>query len=285
MKPPGTRRPALRRSAPSHKMALLLALALAAGLDHALHRGGRGRLSTNAPASLSAASVALPANSIGAHASPHPVSTAASATLADALALAAAGHFSEAAQLAAETSPELRSACTASVFSLWARTEPRLAASAALALHEAAERNLAWHAVVLAWSERDPAALAAFALSLRDEPLRHRALDAALPAWLEREEQAVFDWVGSLPSTPESDGAVALVARHPALIARDPELALAWAEAIRDPRLRSRTLGQIVRAWQGTAPDEAARYTRRSADLLPSEKEDILVGERFTAHP
>ena len=263
---------------------------LVLGVGGAIRSGTSERRVAEVPASPpTAPALAIEVAPVVSASPPRPsvptVAGAAPATMADALALAGTGRFTDAAELAGEVSPELRAAAVASVFSLWAKSQPRSAADAALSLDDEARRNLAWHAVVGVWAESDPAALAAHALSLSDESARNRALDAALPRWLERDERAAADWVGALPSGRESDSAVALLARHPALLEREPALALDWAEAIQDPVLRSRTLGVVVRAWASASPSEAAGYARSSTDISPSEKEDILVGERFTAHP
>ena len=202
-----------------------------------------------------------------------------------ALSLADAGRFSAALEVALSVSEELRHAAISSVFSRWADEHPKAAAAAAITLSDDAQRNVAWHAVATRWSENDPASLAAHAWSLDDESLRGRALDSALPRWLERDEPAALAWVGALPSSRASDPAVALVAGRPSLIEHDPELAVCWAETIADANLRSRTLAAITRAWLLADPEAATRYARRSPDIFPAHREDILVGERFTAHP
>jgi hypothetical protein len=209
---------------------------------------------------------------------PHP-------EMAQALSLAATGRFPDAFASAQKGSPDLRCASLASVCALWASQQPRLAAQAALALSDSAQRTVAWHAVATTWADRSPDALAAYALLLSDQSARNQAFDAALPRWLERDESAALAWVGALQSATENDHAVTLIALHPPLIERSPELALSLAEAIQDASLRSHTLGQVVRGWIPSSPDQAADYARHSPDLLPSEREDILVDERFTAHP
>jgi hypothetical protein len=202
-----------------------------------------------------------------------------------ALSLADSGRFEAAAEVARTTREELRLAVLSSVYSRWAGERPEEAASAALALADNAQRNLAWHTVATRWAETDPAALAVHAWSLPEESARGPALDAALPRWMQLDETAALDWVGSLPSSRASDSAVAVIAGHPSLLEHDPELAVCWAETIHDPDLRSRTLAAVARAWLLVAPEAAAGYARRSPDILPAHREDILVGERFTAHP
>jgi hypothetical protein len=202
-----------------------------------------------------------------------------------ALSLANAGRFSAAAEAALTAPEELRLATLSSVFSPWADKHPHEAAAAALSLAEEAQRNVAWHAVATRWAENDPAALVVHAWSLVDESARGRALDLGVPRWMERDETSALAWVGALPSSRASDPAVALVASRSSLIEYDPESALCWAETITDRDLRSRTLSTIARAWLLTAPEAAARYARHSPDIFPTHREDILVGERFTAHP
>lgn len=220
---------------------------------------------------------------------PAPPSVPAAATpaspFAEAFALAERGLFSDAVRTAQTLPADQRTPALVSVFSIWAHHAPAEAANRALSHPDDAERNLAWHAIATAWAADAPADLATFAWSLADETPRAAAFAAALPAWLERDEPAALAWIGALPASPRTDSAVAIVARHSPLIERDPALAISWAEVIQDPALRSRTLGQVLRVWLPVDPDAAGRYARSSPELFPSEREDVLVGERFTAHP
>ena len=234
----------------------------------------------HASAPAARASVALVAPALATEAPPAGIPP-----IQRALSLADAGRFEEAAAVARTAPEELRAAALSSVFSRWAGERPTAAAAAALALADDAQRNLVWHVVATRWAEIDPAALALFGWSLPRAPERSSALDIALARWIERDETAALDWVGSLPSSRASDSAVAMIAGHSSLIGRDPELALCWAETINDLDLRSRTLAAITRAWLPAAPEAAARYARQSPDIFPAHREDILVGERFTAHP
>ncbi len=287
MKSSPPRRLAASRATPSRSTVLTLLLAL--GVGGAIYHGTSVRRSLDGRPVVSAIPAVRAVRILDSAAPPidvfAPAAPLASATMADAIMLAEAGRFAEAAELVGKLTPELRQAALVSIFALWAKKDPRLAATAALSLEDDARRNLAWHAVAVAWAESDPAALAAHALSLSDDTARNQAFDAALPRWLERDARSAMEWVGALVAGSESDSAVAILARHPALLERGPELALDWAEAIQDSALRSRTLGVVVRAWLSASPAEAARYARQSPDILPSEKEDILVGERFTLHP
>ena len=88
-----------------------------------------------------------------------------------------------------------------------------------------------------------------------------------------------------MPVTPDNDLAFATVAQHPDLVRDQPARAIAWAESIHDPTMRSRTLGRVVREWREHDSAAAEAYARIAPGILPDEREDILVGERFTTHP
>ncbi|WNG28194.1 hypothetical protein F0U62_32460 [Cystobacter fuscus] len=195
------------------------------------------------------------------------------------------GDYAAAVRLGASLPEDQRGPALASVFGRWASQDRSAAASAALALADPLARDIAWSAVVQQWAPVDPASLAAYASDLPPGTVRNIALDSALGHWLESDPPAAIAWVEALPSSPEDDVIVARIAQHPGLIGSQPELAIAWAEAIRDPVLRSRTLGTVIREWRDINPAAAEHYARTSPELTPGEREDILVGERFTPHP
>ncbi len=214
-----------------------------------------------------------------------PNAPSAPSSLAEIMALSERGDHAHAAALACALPEDQRAAALSSLFALWAAENRTEAAAAALALSEASDRGFAWRAVLVQWAPADPAGLAAHALSLPDDTPRRQALAEAMHHWLVRDADAALAWAGALPSTAEHDGVVAQVAQDPALIREKTDLALAWAETLHDSALRSRVLGRVVREWREFEPAAAERFARQSPDLSPSEREDILVGERFTAHP
>ncbi|WNG17276.1 hypothetical protein [Cystobacter fuscus] len=195
------------------------------------------------------------------------------------------GDYAAAIRLAATLPEDQRGPALATLFGRWASQDRSGAANAALALADTLARDIAWSAVVQQWAPADPASLAAYASDLPPGAVRNIALESSLGHWLERDLPAAIAWVEALPSSPEDDVIVARIAQHPGLIGPQPELAIAWAEAIRDPILRSRTLGTVVREWRDIDPAAAEHYARTSPELTPGEREDILVGERFTPHP
>ncbi|EPX55641.1 hypothetical protein D187_009252 [Cystobacter fuscus DSM 2262] len=205
--------------------------------------------------------------------------------LATVLATGERGDYAAAVRLGAALPEDQRGPALASVFGRWASQDRSAAATAALALTDTLARDIAWSAVVQQWAPADPATLASYASDLPPGAVRNIALDSALGHWLESDPPAAIAWVEALPSSPEDDVIVARIAQHPGLIGSQPELAIAWAEAIRDPVLRSRTLGTVVREWRDINPAAAEHYARTSPELTPGEREDILVGERFTPHP
>ena len=186
----------------------MLTLLLALGVGGAIYHGTSVRRSPDGRLAASAISadraVRIPDSSAPPLDVSAPDAPLASAAMADAIMLAEAGRFAEAAELAGKLTPELRQAALVSIFALWAKKDPRLAATAALSLKDDARRNLAWHAVAVAWAESDPAALAAHALSLSDDTARNQAFDAALPRWLERDARSAMEWVGAHAGRPQN---------------------------------------------------------------------------------
>ncbi|MFT4176080.1 MAG: hypothetical protein QM627_05440 [Luteolibacter sp.] len=212
-------------------------------------------------------------------------STFSSPEMADAMDLAQAGRFPEAVEAAKAVSPNLRIPVFSSVFALWANQDPSAASASALALPDEADRNIAWSNVTRIWAEASPRQLADHALKLEEAIARQQALHASVSQWMENNKEEAIQWVSSLPDSVDCDNVISIVARHPAVIEQEPDLAITWGEAIKDPLLKSQTLGIVTRTWLAAAPEEAARYARESPHILPSEREDILVGERFTEHP
>lgn len=205
--------------------------------------------------------------------------------LGQALACGERGDYPAGVALALALPEDRRAAALGSLFAFWTAEAPASAAHAALALADPTARDIAWHAVVSQWALADPAGLAALARDLPAHSARTHALDEAVSHWLAHDADAALAWVDALAATAENDSPRATIATDPALVRARPELAIARAESIRDPALRSRTLGRVVREWRESAPAAAEAYAHRAADIFPSEREDILVGERFTAHP
>lgn len=237
------------------------------------------RQSAAAPrAKIAAAPAAPPASSAS-------ESVAPAGSLAAVMIEAEAGRHARAAALLAALPDGERAAAIASVYDRWAEAAPEAASASALALADHVTRASAWRAVVRRRAFADPAGLAAHAGGSPPGPERHAALEAALARWLELDAPAAVEWIGRLPASPENDVVVAQVARHAAQIDRRHESALEWAEAIQEPALRSRVLGDVIRDWRDHAPRAAEAYARVTPHLTASEREDILVGERFTPHP
>ncbi|MFT4175258.1 MAG: hypothetical protein QM627_01265 [Luteolibacter sp.] len=208
-----------------------------------------------------------------------------STPMEEALSLAADRRFHDALAAMHQVPQDMKASVITSIFALWVDQSPGEAAKAALDLPDAFENRLAWNAVTTRWAEVAPDQLAVYALSMEgNASQQQQALTSAIPHWLEINDNDAIKWVGALPSSIDCDAVISIVAKHEPLIERDPALAITWAEAIRNPVLRSRTLGIVVRSWLPASPEEAANYARNSPNIFPSEREDILVGERFTEH-
>lgn len=200
-------------------------------------------------------------------------------------ALAEAGQFSSAASFALTGGAGQRDAWTAAAFARWSEQQPQAATNAAIALIDPALRDLAWRASVANWAQSDPPSLADYALRLPPGEARTYALGEALRLWIESDPSRAAHWLDQRDPGRETDLAVSLVATHPALARRRPDVALSWAESIAEPTARSRAVARVVRVWAEADPSAANRYARTAATLLPEDREDLLPGERFAPHP
>lgn len=200
-------------------------------------------------------------------------------------ALAEAGEFASAARFAAAAGEEQRDVWAALAFSRWSEQQPAAATAAAGALPDPALRDVAWRAAVANWALNEPDSLADYATHLPAGEARAYAFGEALRVWIDQDLPAASRWLDRLDPGGDTDLAVALVATHPALAVRRPDVAISWAESIGDPMLRSRTLARVILAWSNADPVAAARFARSTPALTPADREVALPGERFTPHP
>ena len=200
-------------------------------------------------------------------------------------ALAEAGEFASATRFAAAGDEEQRDIWTTQAFSRWSEQQPLAATTAANSLSDPALRDVAWRAAVVNWAQNEPASLTDYATRLPAGEARTYALGEALRVWIDQDPPGASRWLDRLEPNSDTDMAVSLIATHPALAVRRPEVAMSWAESIADPMLRSRTIARVIQVWTDTDPVAAARYARTTPALTPADREVALPGERFTPHP
>ncbi len=159
-----------------------------------------------------------------------------------------------------------------SAFGDWARREPELAALASLRLPDAGARFEALMAVIPHWVQIDPAGAASVMQELPEEVDRRNLMGETLRRWVTRDPVQAAGWMSRLNSDPDLDPGTAALASLPPLVAGRPDLAISWAESIAEPRLRSRTLAEIVRQWASFDPAAARSYLARSTQVLDEDR-------------
>ena len=117
----------------------------------------------------------------------------------------------------------------AGVSATWAHSDPQAAWAWASAIGSDDVRRHALEPAIASWAESDPGAAARAAA---DAPLatRQRMLDVAASAWAKRDLGAALDWLKSLPSREEREGAAtaALLELLQEDLGRPAEHAAAW---------------------------------------------------------
>lgn len=129
----------------------------------------------------------------------------------------------------------------------WGKTDPGAAVAAALA---SKNRGLGSE-VVASIGESDPA-LARKLLAEHPQWRSDWALDALASGLMRTDPAAGASLVAASQYSIDSDGLISSWAR------RDPEKALAWAQALPDQERRAEALGVLIEQWAKTDPDRVA---------------------------
>lgn len=122
--------------------------------------------------------------------------------------------------------------------------------------------------VALKWASRDGSAAMAW---LRGQPARAQrgaVIAQAYRNWLSADEPAARAWLAEAIADP--DVAPAVLAHAGVLARKDPEGAIAWAEALPQPELREPSLAEIERVRRRGQP-HTARPVRRSSEPSGSQ--------------
>jgi len=190
-------------------------------------------------------------------------------------ALVDAGNFAVATQLAAGgTGSVQRSLWMAEAYSKWAELQPAQAAQAANAITDPAARSDALHGVVGGWASTDPAGLTQFLVQLPASDDRGQMIGQGLENWARLDPTAVANWMnqhGNDLGTDIDKGmqSIATVAEL------KPDVAVAWAEGIIDPTLRSQALNDVLRNWVANDLQAAKTYFDNTQNLLPADRQQI----------
>jgi hypothetical protein len=170
------------------------------------------------------------------------------------------GEFAGAVDFAMRAGQDDRGDLLQVAFGSWACARPEEAATAVLAISDAAKRGPAWDAVVARWAAGDPEKLTMFAVGLRDEPARRRALAQALPQWILRSPAEATAWLERRPPSAELDPGAAAVGSFAPLARQRPEVAMEWAESIVNADLRRQTVASVMCIWMQADPAAAGAY-------------------------
>jgi hypothetical protein len=188
-------------------------------------------------------------------------------------ALCDSGNFSAAADFAANSYSNGRNSWMGQAFSKWASYQPQEAAQAAQALTDPEIRNQALHGVVGGWAEADPSGLVQYLAQFPAGGDRGDMLGQALKSWTQNDPAAAVKWMNNNNQFgPDLDQGAARVATMPLL---PTQTALAWAEDIGDPQLRSATLASVLRDWIYDDPSAAQNYFQATTNLLTADRQQI----------
>lgn len=188
-------------------------------------------------------------------------------------ALCESGDFGAAAELATTSDSRQRNFLLGQAFSKWASFQPEAAAQAAQAISDPAIRNQALHGIVGGWAEADPAGLVQFLAQLPAGNDRGQMLGQALKSWVQTDSVAAANWInGNNQFGADLNEGAAQVAAMESL---PVETAMAWAESITDPQLRSTSVASVLRDWIYEDPIDAQVYFQTTKNLLPADRQQL----------
>jgi hypothetical protein len=198
-------------------------------------------------------------------------------------ALCDSGNFNAAADFAANADGNGRNSWMGQAFSKWALYQPQEAVEAAQAFTDPDIRNQALHGVVGGWADADPAGLVHYLAQFPAGADRGDMLGQALKSWTQNDPVAAVNWINNNNQFgPDLDQGAARVATMPLL---PTQTALAWAEVISDPQLRSATLAGVLRDWVYEDPSAVQNYLQGTTNLLAADRQQIseIISQRTQA--
>jgi hypothetical protein len=195
-------------------------------------------------------------------------------------ALSDSGNFGAAADFAADGDAGQRNAWLTEAFSKWSSYQPANAVASAQAITDPAVRNQALRGSIGGWSEADPAAAVRFLSEMPAGGDRDEMFGQALKSWARNDPIAAANWLNSNNSSGlDLDQGAAQVAGLESL---PQQTALAWAESIKNPELRSITLAGVLRDWIYDNPTAAQDYVQTTTNLAPGDRQQLseVIDER-----
>ena len=105
-----------------------------------------------------------------------------------------------------------------------------------------------------------------------EEADRRNLMGETLRRWVTLDPVQAAGWLSRVDPQPMLDSGTATLASLPSLVAGRPEVATGWAESIIDPRLRSRTLAEILQQWASSDSAAARNYLAHSTMVLDEDR-------------
>lgn len=151
----------------------------------------------------------------------------------------------------------LRSVILEEVTDVWSRTDPRAAATWVETVADPGSRRFAEAGLAAGWGEHDPGAAVDWAL---EKGTGGAEVGPIVSDWVEIDPRGATRWIEEKPPGPGRDAA--LEAFTGAIIADEPQAAVAWAKQIDDPARRRAQLETLTARWiqaDGATAVEALR--------------------------
>jgi hypothetical protein len=186
-------------------------------------------------------------------------------------ALAESGQFARAADFAADSTTKCHVSWMLVAYSRWAEYQPQAAAAAAMQITDPDLRETALNAVIVGWSPTDPKGLVEFTQNNLPSAQQNTALSSAIGFWADSDPLGAANWINQNNPGEASDPGVAKIALSPQL-ARNPEIAVGWAESIANADLRLEALGSVLKQWTATDPAAAKSFIEYSPVLASEDR-------------
>jgi hypothetical protein len=113
------------------------------------------------------------------------------------------------------------------------------------------------------WVKRDPTATLEWLSAGAADEVGAEAIRRVLSRWLEQDRPAAEEWLGSASPATLPDPALDLYARDLAKRS-EIEMAISWAESIRDESLREASLEAVATPWYRREPEAAEAWLQQS---------------------
>lgn len=154
--------------------------------------------------------------------------------------------------------------------------DPKGAAQWAEQIQDSPGRSRLINNVGRDWAYRDPEAAVAWLESLPASDGKVEGFGSALGAWALRDPEAAGNYIREMDRSRERDAALSGFAIYIKQV--DPPTAIAWANSIGDPEVRTHALIESGRSYLRSDP-EAAREWLAGSTLSETDREKVLAPE------